>query len=535
MPRFLPASPFLVTLCFLATAAAESAEGGIGVEPVRSATATPEVVRQVEGWTVRVHPELMEKDPAAVEKALGLLGRQLAEIVRVVPAGAVAKLREVTLWFSPPHPGAGQKAEYHPGAEWLRSQRRNPLMAKGVEFTNIAIFEQETRRMPNFALHELAHSFHDRVLGFGQPDILEAYRRAKESGTYEKVQRWNGDGKPTVTARHYALTNEKEYFAEATEAFFARNDFYPFDRKELKEHDPVIFSVLEKVWNSVPAPAETYVVTAPPASLKLDPFYHKFISAKGFPIVASERVNDYALKEAAYLVNLMLVKRPDIRSALIEGGTRMCLLAHNEFTTDLPDFASFRPKDFWDARARGTGGSETDPCCSAAEENLLGYPGDPYSTECILIHEFAHAVHLRGVNRLDPTFDGRLRAAYEAAMAQGLWKGKYAATNHAEYFAEGVQSWFDNNRPPDHDHNHVHTRVQLKEYDPGLAALCQEVFRDTELVYTYPKTRLHGHLEGYDPTQAPSFAWPERLKEARSAQRAKIQEKQNAEAGREAK
>jgi len=48
--------------------------------------------------------------------------------------------------------------------------------------------------------------------------------------------------------KHYGLTNHKEYFAEATEAFFYRNDFYPFVRAELKEHDATMHDVLVKVW-----------------------------------------------------------------------------------------------------------------------------------------------------------------------------------------------------------------------------------------------------------------------------------------------
>ena len=163
-------------------------------------------------------------------------------------------------------------------------------------------------------------------------------------------------------------------------------------------------------------------------------------------------------------------------------------------------------------RARGLGGSRTDPACSCAEENVLAYPGDPYSTESILIHEFAHNLHLRGMVRVDETFDDRLREAYDQAMAEGLWEGKYASTNKNEYFAEGVQSWFDDNREPDHDHNHVNTRVELIEYDPRLAALCEEVFGDTVLVYTKPTTRLRDHLADYDPSQAPTFRWPERLR-----------------------
>ncbi len=265
----------------------------------------------------------------------------------------------------------------------------------------------------------------------------------------------------------------------------------------------------------------------PPDKDGVPAYYAQRVRAGGFPIVASARVNPYALKEAAYLVDLMLAKRPDVREAMIRSGARLCILAHDEFTTDQPEFARLgdRPpapfqgisgRDYWDARARGMGGSERDPFCSCAEENLLGYPGDPYAAECILIHEFAHNIHLRGMLNVDPTFDGRLKAAYEASMKAGLWKGKYASVNHHEYFAEGVQSWFDDNRENDHDHNHVDTRAELLEYDPALAAFCREVFGDTELKYTKPATRLTGHLAGYDPAGAPRFVWPKRLKAAKA-------------------
>ena len=206
----------------------------------------------------------------------------------------------------------------------------------------------------------------------------------------------------------------------------------------------------------------------------------------------------------------------------------MCVIGAHEFTTDLPEWKwmgaqsednkqaeGVTAQDFWDARARGMGGSETDPYCSCGEENLLNYPGDPYSTENILIHEFAHNIHLRGLVNVDPTFDPRLKAAYQKAMSAALWKGKYASVNHHEYFAEGVQSWFDNNREEDHDHNHVNTREELLDYDPELAALCREVFRDTELRYTKAITRLDGHMQGYDPSNAPAFVWPARLLQAK--------------------
>lgn len=263
------------------------------------------------------------------------------------------------------------------------------------------------------------------------------------------------------------------------------------------------------------APSNTsepsYDVTTPPESLKLDAFYKKYVSANGYPVVASENVSDYALKEAAYWVDQLLSERPDIREAMIKHGSILVVMAHNEYTTDIPQHSKLKPKDYWDARARGLGGSTRDPVCSCAEENVLAYPGDPYFQESILIHEFAHNIHLCGLVNIDKTFDGRLRAAYSDAMEKDLWKGKYASTNHSEYWAEGVQSWFDNNRENDHDHNHVNTRTELKEYDPGLAKLCEEVFGSTKIKYTKPQERLTGHLEGYDPSKAPRFRWPNRL------------------------
>lgn len=253
-------------------------------------------------------------------------------------------------------------------------------------------------------------------------------------------------------------------------------------------------------------------------------FYTQIDSANGFPIVASANVNPYAVKEAVYIANAMLTNRPDVLDAMVKSGARLCIMSYKEFTTDLPEFAhladeqlplgqSVSGKEYWDARARGTGGSETDPFCSCAEENLLGYPGDPYSSESILIHEFAHCIHLRGMVNVDPSFDIRLRLAYERAVKAGLWKGKYASVNHHEYFAEGVQSWFNNNRSDDHDHNHVDTRIELIEYDSGLSEMCREVFGDTVFEYTKPETRLTNHMAGYDPTLAPTFAWPKRLQQ----------------------
>jgi len=83
----------------------------------------------------------------------------------------------------------------------------------------------------------------------------------------------------------------------------------------------------------------------------------------------------------------------------------------------------------------------------------------------------------------------------------------YAGVNRAEYWAEGVQDWYDTNRTMDHDHNHIHTRDQLKAYDPELAALCAEVLGDSSWRFVSPRLRAgKAHLTGYDPATAPKVA-----------------------------
>ena len=261
---------------------------------------------------------------------------------------------------------------------------------------------------------------------------------------------------------------------------------------------------------------------APPPSavrknFNLDPFYEQWIDVEGLPVVASAKVNPYAVKEAAWLLRQMIGHRQDILQALARNNVRFAVMAHNELTTQIPEHSDLQPDYYWNRRARGLGSTPARPAVSCGEENLLNYAGDPYSTENILVHEFAHAIHQMGLNTVDPSFDDRLKALFDAAVEKGLWKDTYAITNRAEYWAEGTQSWFDTNRANDDQHNHVDTRDKLKAYDPALAALLTEVYGDMDWRYTQAITRTHlVHLHGFNPKVSPKFEWPAELMELRN-------------------
>ncbi len=209
----------------------------------------PAVEKEIEGWTLHINAALLtEENQAATTRAQELLKGQLQGIIRVVPAAAVEELKKIPLYFSPVYPAGSGGAEYHPSVEWLKENGRDPVMAKCVEFSNIPKFEQECRRMPNLVLHELAHGYHDRVIGFDNTQVIACYENAKKSGGYDHVQRQDSEGNLRFD-KAYAITNHKEYFAETTEAWFGRNDFFPFDRAELQKHDPDMATLLDQLWN----------------------------------------------------------------------------------------------------------------------------------------------------------------------------------------------------------------------------------------------------------------------------------------------
>jgi hypothetical protein len=91
----------------------------------------------------------------------------------------------------------------------------------------------------------------------------------------------------------------------------------------------------------------------------------------------------------------------------------------------------------------------------------------------------------------------------------------YAHKNRAEYWAEGVQCWYDTNRIMDHDHNHIHTREQLKTYDVPLAQLCKDVLGKTEWRFVSPRKRAgKDHFKGIDAGKSPKVVDPEHIQDA---------------------
>jgi hypothetical protein len=238
-----PGLLFLAAAFFAALLAPARAEEK--PEPPKPASRT---VRHIEGWTVRVDDRLLHgPDEATGARALKLLETQLATIKSVVAQDRLAKLQAVAIVLDLTH-GQLRPMQYHPDAGWLASHGYARDLVKCFHIPNAAGFisPRHNNEQPWVVLHELAHSYHDQVLGFNEPRILKAWQKYKESGHGDSVLSISGKRR-----RHYALTDQKEFFAEMSEAYFGMNDFFPFNRAELKVEEPEIFELLQTIWGPV--------------------------------------------------------------------------------------------------------------------------------------------------------------------------------------------------------------------------------------------------------------------------------------------
>ena len=341
-------------------------------------------------------------------------------------------------------------------------------------------------------------------------------------------------------------------------------------------------------WSADPAYQVKPLTDAQAAEYKLAPsFYKKCTEVQEILIATSEKVSDFAHLETAYLFDqIMRSIDPEVAGRIRQQKVLCILVAHNEFTSDVPQFTSDKTGkelDFYNWRSRGfLTRKENRPVVLFAEEDVMEYEGG-MQLESILVHEFGHVINGAGFNEQQQQ---RLTDCFERARAKAIWNdgraaqryrrvksetpvslydalqdsfpqqspelirnclkhgdilvnGKatsprvkvtvrdkvlinfggpkecYAHKNRAEYWAEVLQCWYDTNRTMDHDHNHIHTREQLKAYDPVAALLCADVLGDSKWRFVSPRLRAgKDHLAGYDPATAPKVVDPVHIENA---------------------
>ncbi len=240
----------LAALLFLVVSCVALAQQGGDTSAQEAAKPSSRTSRLIEGWTVLVDDRLLAPPNADLgRRALSLLTAKLADIRLVVPAARVAELQRVTIVLDLTH-GSLKSMQYHPSADWLLEHGFSADLARCVHIPVAETFASAKHNhiQPWCVLHELAHAYHDQVLGFDNPRVKQVWQHYVDSGHGEKVLHVDGR-----TVRHYALTNHKEFFAEMTECYFGTNDFFPFVNSELRQSEPETYALLHDCWGDVAA------------------------------------------------------------------------------------------------------------------------------------------------------------------------------------------------------------------------------------------------------------------------------------------
>jgi hypothetical protein len=185
---------------------------------------------------------------ASIKKAINQLNLRLEESKRLSPklAGLASS---VTFYVTNAQWRTGMMT-YHPSAVWLSENGLDPAMGMGIEIFSIDNFLKwnVAGDQPLAILHELAHAYHHRNLDWdNEGEVSVVFKNASDSGIYNSV-RYKIQNGPLQKA--YAMTNKYEYFAEISEAYFGTNDFYPFNREQLKSFDPQGYALMQKVYGN---------------------------------------------------------------------------------------------------------------------------------------------------------------------------------------------------------------------------------------------------------------------------------------------
>jgi hypothetical protein len=396
----------------------------------------------------------------------------------------------------------------HPNPEYQNERVRG---TGGFDVTSFG--EENLLNLPldryddeSIAVHEFCHTIDaalNRIDSEWRKRLRETYRNATDKGLWKNA---------------YTSTNAAEYWAEICQSYFDCNRVNNWNhgpiatREQLKQYDPDGYELARTTFKLTPANDWRYEpvqkqpsVIEPPARFKIDPYYTKFTLAREFPVLGSRHVSDEALLKANDTIRKMFAYRHDVLKAMIADGARLVVLGRKERLSDLPEFKDVH-KDASFEEVRYLDYESERRLMVVPEENVLGLPKDPFAGKCLVVGVFARGLYrvtatrpvipgfeqrrdrqqyeLR-VKRLDVEFDKRTGKLFEDATAKGLWKGTAAARDRVEYWAAGVEAYFDaagDGSAPNLADRPITTRELLKTYDSELYALVDETMAYKEHV-----------------------------------------------------
>ena len=199
--------------------------------------------------TFVVEKQLLDEAPLTADRALARLNKNIDRALAILPAHSHPHVAKQKFWllYGPKADGGGldNGLEYFATGAPQFDPRRDENWSDAIVVYHAENYvDLDDLWALKAVVHELAHAYQLVQWPEKEPNILAAYDKAMAEKLYSNVK--NDNGEPLETA--YATANQLEYFAELTCMYFARCNYKPFDRAELKAYDPMGYRMIRKMW-----------------------------------------------------------------------------------------------------------------------------------------------------------------------------------------------------------------------------------------------------------------------------------------------
>lgn len=258
----------LVTLFLISLSASSSSVMAAGAAAISSSATTEKAVAistsgtrnmdfdkefeeyEIRGWKVHIEKTLKDE----LDRIIVKMEEGFDNFIDSVPSDLLTELRKTAFWVSQENNYPLREADnggtiaFHEDVNFLIQHELDTRMVQGVHVINpIAVFytNEILSWGPYVFLHELAHAYEFK--NRQRLNVIQHYNAAMDKGLYTNVPTRED---PDVMGPAYASVNEKEWFAELTEAYFGVNDYFPKTRDELKTYDPESYDFIEKAWTA---------------------------------------------------------------------------------------------------------------------------------------------------------------------------------------------------------------------------------------------------------------------------------------------
>jgi dipeptidyl-peptidase-4 len=201
------------------------------------------MIENVSGWDVIVEDTIWLERPKLTREVLGLLDESLQRIARALPPAAVERLRAIPIYVTDTKSGRGGVAHVHTTAAWLIANGEDERKVFAVDVCDPERLEKYLSYQRWMILNDLSLAYLGRYFTAGEKiELWDLHKRALAEGKYGILPYMN------EMRRSWASSSPPAYFAEASEAYWGKNEAFPFDRKDLQEYDPKMYEFVERVW-----------------------------------------------------------------------------------------------------------------------------------------------------------------------------------------------------------------------------------------------------------------------------------------------